>query len=121
MASRHHLYMFSLNGHPIASTVPNAEAEQPFSAFTFGTASPAVETPEEEFTGGISFLKREFLAYGVLFVIGVGSEIALYRCVPGVRLFEEQEVASWSLVEQGRVERSDDHAGGECCMVKFIG
>jgi hypothetical protein len=126
MASLHHLYLYSLNGHPIASTIPNAEnqAENPFSNFTFGTASPSIErapVEEEVFTGGISFLKREFLKYGVLFVIGVGSEIALYRCVPGVKMFEEQEVAAWSLVEQGRVERSDEHAGGDCCMVKFIG
>jgi len=77
--------------------------------------------PEPEFTGGISFLKRDFLKFGVLFVVGIGSEIALYRCMPGVKIFEDEEVPPWKLVEQGRLSRSDDHAGGDCTMVKFCG
>ncbi|ORX37123.1 hypothetical protein BD324DRAFT_427163 [Kockovaella imperatae] len=116
IATATHLFLFSLNGHPIASTPLESELA---TDFTFGE----MENHEpEQFTGGISFLKREFLPFGVLFVIGVGRELALYRCVPGVRSYEDEEdVLPWQLVEQGRLARSDDHPGGNCCMVKFAG
>jgi hypothetical protein len=76
-----------------------------------------------EFSGGIAFLNREFLRFGVLFVIGIGSELALFRCVPGSKKLSDfdEEVRPWTLVEQGRLFRSDEHAGGDCSMVKFIG
>lgn len=54
-------------------------------------------------------------------MVGIGSELALYRCVPGAKMFEDEETKPWSLVEQGRLPRSDDHVGGECTAVKFIG
>lgn len=112
--------MYSLNGHPFAHT--NLSDYRAGYGFTLETPDENASTAaEEEFTGGISFLNREFLRFGVLFVIGVGSEIALYRCVPGEAFFEGQDVKPWSLEEQGRLDRSDEHAGGECSMVKFIG
>ena len=90
--------------------------------FDFTLSDIPVSTDTESiFTGGISFLTRDYLKSGVLFVIGVGSEIALYRCVPGARRFEDEQVNPWKLVEQGRLSRSDDHVGGDCCMVKFLG
>jgi hypothetical protein len=61
------------------------------------------------------------LKYGPLFVVGVGSQLALYRCVPGQQIFEDEEVKPWTLEEQGRLHRSEDHNGGDCTMVKFIG
>lgn len=76
---------------------------------------------EETYTGGMSFLNREFLKFGSLFVVGVGSELALYRCVPGVKIYDDEDVKPWTLEEQGRLHRSDDHQGGDCTMVKFIG
>lgn len=75
-----------------------------------------------EFTGGITFLNREFLRFGALFVVGIDNELALFRCVPGSKLYEDEtEVKPWALVEQGRLSRSDDHAGGDCTAVRFIG
>lgn len=58
-----------------------------------------------------------------MFVIGLGSEVVIYRCIPGVRGpgEEEDDVKPWTLVRQGVVYRSDDHPGGECNMVKFMG
>lgn len=88
--------------------------------FTFG-GSEQLFRPESEFTGGISFLKRDFLQSGVLFVIGIGSEVALYRCTPGARESDDEDVPPWKLIEQGRLSRSDDHAGGDCTMVRFCG
>lgn len=121
LASKHHLYLFSLNGHPIASVTPEGDL---LAEFTFGFPETPIEAPESdplEFTGGISFLKRDFLKFGTLFVIGINNEVALYRCVPGARRFEDEDVKPWKLVEQGRLSRSGDHDYGKCCMVKFIG
>lgn len=113
--------MYSLNGHPFA----HASLSEYRAGYGFAPQTPDRDIDgheeKEEYTGGISFLNREFLKFGVLFVVGVGSEIALYRCVPGEAFFQDQDVRSWSLEEQGRLDRSDDHAGGECTMVKFIG
>jgi hypothetical protein len=126
--------MYSLNGHPFAHTsLSDYRAGYGFAPETLnpdgngdGDVDDQVFTDREsdtteEFTGGISFLNREFLKFGVLFVVGVGTEIALYRCVPGDAFYEGQDVNPWSLEEQGRLDRSDDHPGGECTMVKFIG
>lgn len=90
--------------------------------FTFGLPeTPVEETIDLEFTGGIAFLKRDFLRFGVLLVIGINNSVSLYRCIPGVRRFEDEDVKPWKLVEQGKLSRSADHAFGNCCMVKFIG
>lgn len=119
VASRHHLYLFSLNGHPIANTAADLGS---LPSFSFGLpTTPMFDDTKDEFTGGISFLKRDFLKFGVLFVIGIGSEIALFRCVPGVKSADSDDTPSWHLSEQGRLSRSDDHKGGDCCMVKFVG
>jgi hypothetical protein len=91
------------------------------SAFNFAQTPADEEKVEETYTGGMSFLNREFLKFGSLFVVGVGSELALYRCVPGVKIFDDEDVKPWTLEEQGRLHRSDDHQGGDCTMVKFIG
>lgn len=107
--------MFSLNGHPIAATsVDGGRIQLP-------ELSPDSGSTPSKFTGGISFLKREFLRWGDLFVIGVGSQVALYRCVPGVRRFEDQEVEPWRLVKQGILPGSDNHEGGDCTAVRFVG
>jgi len=111
------IYLYSLNGHPIAHT----SLATNLSAFNFTQTASDTTQPQEEFTGGLTFLNREFLKYGPLFVIGVGSQLALYRCVPGVQIFEDEEVKPWTLEEQGRLHRSEDHNGGDCTMVKFIG
>ena len=111
------IYLYSLNGHPIAHT----SLATNLSAFNFTQTASDTTQPQEEFTGGLTFLNREFLKYGPLFVIGVGSQLALYRCVPGVQIFEDEEVKPWTLEEQGRLHRSEDHSGGDCTMVKFIG
>jgi hypothetical protein len=119
LASAHHIYLFSLNGHPIASA--SVETDD-FLTFSFGAGAEL--PPKEEFTGGITFLNREFLRFGVLFVIGINSELALFRCVPGSKAtieFDDEEVQPWTLAEQGRLFRSDDHSGGGCTMVKFVG
>jgi hypothetical protein len=119
LASAHHIYLFSLNGHPIASA--SVETDD-FLTFSFGAAAEV--PPKDEFMGGITFLNREFLRFGVLFVIGINSELALFRCVPGSKAtieFDDEEVQPWTLAEQGRLFRSDDHSGGVCTMVKFVG
>lgn len=118
LATAHHIYLYSLNGYPIASTWVEDNA---LPRFSFGLTSDEPAPPLPEYTGGISFLKREFLRFGALFVIGIGSELALYRCVPGARIFEGEDVKPWTLVEQGRLSRSDDQLGGDCTMVKFVG
>ncbi|OCF40285.1 hypothetical protein I317_05918 [Kwoniella heveanensis CBS 569] len=118
LASARRLYIYSLNGHPIAST--SLEASMASSAFS----SRSDDQYDPEFTGGISFLHREFLRSGVIFAIGVGEKVVLYRCEPGARniLDTDQDVVKpWSLVELDTVSRSDDHLGGNCCMVKFMG
>ncbi|WVF68754.1 hypothetical protein IAT40_003526 [Kwoniella sp. CBS 6097] len=118
LASARRLYIYSLNGHPIAAT--SLEASMASSAFS----SRSDDEYEPEFTGGISFLHREFLRSGVIFAIGVGEKVVLYRCEPGARniLDTDQDVVKpWSLVELDTVSRSDDHLGGDCCMVKFMG
>lgn len=109
------IYLFSLNGHPIAHT----SLSNSLSSFNFTQTS--TDHVQDEFTGNLTFLNREFLKFGPLFVIGVGSQLALYRCVPGVQIFEDEEVKPWTLEEQGRLNRSEDHNGGDCTMVKFIG
>jgi hypothetical protein len=90
-------------------------------SFNFAQPVDEVKKDQDEFTGGLSFLNREFLKFGPLFVVGVGKELALYRCVPGVQIFDDEEVKPWTLEEQGRLNRSDDHTGGHCTMVKFVG
>lgn len=102
--------MFSLNGHPIAATSVE------------GGRFPTLNEPEEPqyFTGGISFLNREFLRWGDCFVIGIGPEVALYRCVPGVRRFEDQDVEPWRLLKQG-ILHADDWEHGDVTAVKFVG
>lgn len=119
LATAHHIYLHSLNGFPIASTWIEENA---LPRFTFGQTSDSPPPPIPEYTGGVTFLNREFLRFGALFVVGIGSELALYRCVPGVKHFtEEEDVKPWSLVEQGRLSRSDEHPGGDCTMVRFVG
>lgn len=119
LATSSHIYLYSLNGFPIASAWVEEDA---LPRFTFGLTNDDPPPPPAEYTGGISFLNREFLRYGALFVIGVGSEVALYRCVPGAKLYEEEDdVKPWELVEQGKLNRSDEHPGGDCTMVKFVG
>ncbi|WVR06613.1 hypothetical protein IAU60_003645 [Kwoniella sp. DSM 27419] len=118
LASSRHLYLFSLNGHPIACTsIQEASGD-------YNGSDDSLDDDQLEYTGGISFLTREFLRSGVLFAIGVGEKVVLYRSVPGAKgLFDNDEdaVKPWSLLEQGTVTRSDDHVGGNCCMVKFMG
>ncbi|WWD18748.1 hypothetical protein CI109_103202 [Kwoniella shandongensis] len=122
LASKRHLYLYSLNGHPIASA---AVEEAIPSSSDVGSEDEEEDEPfQPEFTGGISFLNREFLKSGALFVIGVGAKVVLYRCVPGAKdLFnaDDSDVRPWILIAQGTLHRSDDHVGGDCCMVKFIG
>nr|XP_019013052.1 uncharacterized protein I206_02549 [Kwoniella pini CBS 10737]OCF51833.1 hypothetical protein I206_02549 [Kwoniella pini CBS 10737] len=118
LASSRHIYLFSLNGHPIAAVA--------LENTTPSGSSSTLEEPDDRihFTGGISFLNREFLSGGVLFAIGVGAKVVLYRCVPGQKeyvSYDDEPTPPWSLVEQGDVPRSDDHLGGDCCMVKFMG
>lgn len=105
--------MFSLNGHAIAATSVDGGR---FPTLRFADAP---EAQEKHFTGGISFLQREFLRWGDCFVIGIGPEIALYRCIPGVRRFEDQEVEPWRLVKQG-VLHADDWDHGDVTAVKFV-
>ncbi|WWC96475.1 hypothetical protein V866_003343 [Kwoniella sp. B9012] len=120
LASARYLCLFSLNGHPIASTT----IEEGSSGASDKSSTYSETDDRIEFTGGISFLNRDFLNGGVLFVIGVGAKVVLYRCVPGQKdpmASDEEMVRPWTLVEQGKISRSDDHLGGECCMVKFMG
>ncbi|BEI85638.1 hypothetical protein CcaverHIS002_0510390 [Cutaneotrichosporon cavernicola] len=114
LASARYLYMFSLNGHPMAAT--SADGGR-FPEIRFDDAPPEVRT----FTGGIAFLHREFLASGDLLVIGVNGTLVLYRCIPGVRRFEDQDVEPWRLVRQGVLFRSDEHGHGDVTAVMFIG
>lgn len=111
------IFLYSLNGQPIA----HVSLSNSLSAFNFGQPTETDGPPEEEYTGGLTFLNREFLKYGSLFVVGVGSQLALYRCVPGVQLYDDEYIKPWTLEEQGRLHRSDDHEGGDCTMVKFLG
>lgn len=111
------IYLFSLNGHPIAHT----SLDDSLMSFNFAQPVSESKQDQDEFTGGLTFLNREFLKFGPLFVVGVGIELALYRCVPGVQIYEDEEVKPWTLEEQGRLHRSDDHTGGHCTMVKFVG
>ncbi|WWC88365.1 uncharacterized protein L201_003276 [Kwoniella dendrophila CBS 6074] len=121
LASSRHIFLFSLNGHPIASTTIEDESQASDASSTNSDSDDRLE-----FTGGISFLNREFLHSGILFVIGVGAKVVLYRCEPGQKDFltyddDEEKVKPWLLVEQGKISRSDDHLNGNCCMVKFMG
>jgi hypothetical protein len=119
LATAHHIYLHSLNGVPIASAWIEDNA---LPRFSFGLPSDDPPPPLPQYTGGITFLNREFLRFGALLVVGVGSELALYRCIPGVKMFpDEQDVKPWLLAEQGRLSRSDEHPGGDCTMVKFVG
>ncbi|KAK4689020.1 hypothetical protein P7C73_g1097, partial [Tremellales sp. Uapishka_1] len=119
LATQRHVHLFSLNGHPIASA--SVEDER-VPGFSFGfDLDPRKSAHQKQFTGGIAFLKREFIKDGVVFVVGIDSEVALFRCMPGRRQYEDQDVKPWRLVEQGRLHRSDDHEGGHCTMVRFIG
>ncbi|WVQ96281.1 hypothetical protein IAU59_003385 [Kwoniella sp. CBS 9459] len=118
LASARRLYIYSLNGHPIAST--SLEVSTASSVFS----NRSDDEFEPEFTGGISFLHREFLRSGVIFAIGVGEKVVLYRCEPGARNILDTDndvVKAWSLAELDTVSRSDDHLGGNCCMVRFMG
>lgn len=117
LATAKDIFLYSLNGHPIA----HVSLSNSLSAFNFAQTPSDEEKIEETYTGGMSFLNREFLKFGSLFVVGVGSELALYRCVPGVKIYDDEDVKPWTLEEQGRLHRSDDHQGGDCTMVKFIG
>ncbi|WVQ84943.1 hypothetical protein IAT38_007106 [Cryptococcus sp. DSM 104549] len=119
LASKRHLYLFSLNGHPLASTsIDDCTSSNGSAAGSEDSEDPFTE----EFTGGITFLNREFLKLGVCFAVGVGAKVKLFRCAPGVKdVFEGTEVKPWELVVMGEMHRSDDRDGGDCCMVKFIG
>jgi hypothetical protein len=114
LASERHLYMFSLNGHPVAAT--SADGGR-FPEIRFDDAPRQARV----FTGGIAFLHREYLAAGDLLVVGVNNALVLYRCIPGVRRFEDQDVEPWRLVRQGVIFRSDEHGHGDVTAVKFIG
>ncbi|ODN93441.1 hypothetical protein L198_05306 [Cryptococcus wingfieldii CBS 7118] len=121
LASRHHVYLFSLNGYPIASMsladcIASLDGDD-------ASVTSGEDISDVNFTGGISFLNREFLKYGPLFVIGVGARVVLVRCAPGIKdsFSENEDVKPWQLIAQGSMHRSDDHPGGDCCMVKFIG
>ncbi|WRT68074.1 uncharacterized protein IL334_005049 [Kwoniella shivajii] len=119
LASARHLYLFSLNGYPIASATVEESAQ------ASNASSSSAETDYQvHFTGGISFLNREFLSSGVMFVTGVGAKVVLYQCVPGQKEWmspQDEVTKPWTLIEQGTVSRSDDHLSGDCCMVKFMG
>ncbi|WVQ73417.1 hypothetical protein IAR50_002989 [Cryptococcus sp. DSM 104548] len=121
LASKNHVYLFSLNGYPIAS-MSLADCVASLDGDDASVVS-GEDISDETFTGGISFLNREFLKNGHLFVIGVGARVVLVRCAPGIKdVFNEHEdVKPWRLIAQGSMHRSDDHPGGDCCMVKFIG
>jgi hypothetical protein len=106
--------MFSLNGHPVAAT--SADGGR-FPEIRFDDAPRQARV----FTGGIAFLHREYLAAGDLLVVGVNNALVLYRCIPGVRRFEDQDVEPWRLVRQGVIFRSDEHGHGDVTAVKFIG
>ncbi|KLT43791.1 beach-domain-containing protein [Cutaneotrichosporon oleaginosum] len=114
LASAHHLYMFSLNGHPVAAT--SADGGR-FPEIRFNEGAREARS----FSGGIAFLHREYLASGDLLVVGVGRTLVLYRCIPGVRRFEDQDIEPWRLVRQGVLFRSDDHGHGDVTAVKFVG
>nr|ODN91829.1 hypothetical protein L203_01081 [Cryptococcus depauperatus CBS 7841] len=120
LASKRHLYLFTLNGHPLAST-----SSAVCTPLIHGDAvlSDSEEIFDDDFTGGISYLTREFLKDGTLFVIGVGKQVILYRCAPGTNegLDGSQDVAPWELVALGMMHRSNHHGSGDCCMVKFVG
>ncbi|EIW67560.1 hypothetical protein TREMEDRAFT_69630 [Tremella mesenterica DSM 1558] len=105
LASRKHIYLFSLNGHPIATTSIHSKPTSDMS------------NPDEEYTGGIGFLNREFVKEGMIFAIGVGRQVAIYRCIPG----RGEGERPWRVEEQGRVYGSDDHHFGNCSMVRFVG
>ena len=119
MASRKHVFLFSLNGHQIASI----SIGDCISSIESDAESEISEEPyEDEFTGGITFFNREFLKFGALFVTGVGARIVLFRCAPGeINVFNPGPMIPWALIPQGVIHRSDDHEGGDCCSVKFIG
>ncbi|KAL1405839.1 Beige protein-like 1 [Vanrija albida] len=114
LASDRYLYVFTLNGHPIASTSIDG------GRFGLNTEGED-DASDDKFTGGITFLKKEFLKGGELFVVGVGSQLDLYRLAPGVRRFEDQEVEPWRLIKQGTLFRSDEHDAGDVTAVRFIG
>ena len=118
--------MYTLNGLPIASSTPDDDLFATFATGLpeqppVGALDLGLNATPQEYTGGVAFLQRDFLKFGPLFVIGVNNEVALYRCVPGEKTAADEVVQPWRLLEQGRLSGSDDHVGGDCCMVKFIG
>ncbi|KAL7420576.1 Beige protein-like 1 [Cryptotrichosporon argae] len=118
LATARRLFLFTLNGHPIASASVDSGT---IPLFSFGHVGTSAETDAAEYTGGISFLTREFVKGGNVLAIGIGTELALYRCAPGRRRRDDEEIPPWRLLELGRLDRSDDHVGAEPTAVRFIG
>ena len=99
LASQTSLYVYSLNGHAIAST-------------TLESGSM--------FTGGISFLPREFLTLGDFFAVGIDNGIGLYQGVPGNSAAsgaEGEPTEPWKLVKKGVLSTEE----GPVTAVRFVG
>lgn len=108
--------MFTLNGARIAAS-PVTHQEASSSSFAFATAPPAPSVPAQ-ITGGPAFLEREFLKEGPIFALGIGPDVALWRCAPGIMGSNKP----WSLREIGKLGRRGEGDGvGICTAVKFIG
>lgn len=100
LASEDHLYVFSLNGHAIASTKVDEGSS---------------------FTGGISFLPREFLTNGDFLAIGIDNDIGLYQVAPGNSVVaapaEGEPTEPWKIIKKGGLPTEE----GAVTAVRFIG
>lgn len=99
LASEDSLYVYSLNGHAIASTSLDSSSR---------------------FTGGISFLPREFLTLGDFFAVGIDNGIGLYQVVPGNSAAsgaESEPTEPWKLVKKGELSTEE----GSVTAVRFVG
>lgn len=99
LASENCLYVFSLNGHAIASIALDSGSR---------------------FNGGISFLPREFLTLGDFLAIGIDNSIGLYQVVPGnsaVAATDGEANESWKLMRKGLLLTEE----GSVTAVRFIG
>lgn len=92
LASDKALYVYSLNGHAIAST--NLD-------------------PGSAFTGGISFLPREFLTLGDFFAAGIDNSVGLFQVVPGTG----EGTEPWKLVRKGTLATDE----GAVTALRFVG
>lgn len=100
LASDKCLYVYSLNGHAIASASLDSGSS---------------------FTGGISFLPREFLTLGDFLAVGIDNGIGLYQVVPGNSAAaappEGEATEPWKLVKKGVLSTEE----GPVTAVRFIG